>query len=77
MSYRVGVWTVKRKGKRGTTYAIRWVDPETGKTPSLSCGRDRKHAQEMARVKRAELRAGIRGDVHRLPSRRIVRADLG
>ncbi len=59
-------WIITRKGKRGTTYRIRWIDPTTGKTCSEACGRDRALARTRRDAKKAELREGLSG---RLPDK--------
>ncbi len=42
------VWILSRRGKNGTTYRIRWIDPKSGKSLSEACGRDKA----LARLKR-------------------------
>jgi len=63
-----GVWIVRAKGKRGTTYRIRWVDPQTGRGLSEACGDDFKLARTRRDQKRGELRDGITG---KLPSKTL------
>lgn len=77
MSCKADVWIVKRKGKRGTTYAVRWIDPATARWRSASCGRDRKHAENMRAIRKAELLAGIRGEIRRIPWAEFVVEHLG
>lgn len=55
------VWIVKRDGKRGGAYRIRWVDPLSGQTFSQSAGRDLALAREMRDAKKSELRDGLAG----------------
>lgn len=57
------VWITRRKGKRGVSYRLRWVNPRTGKWESLACGRDQKLAQQEKDRIRAELRDGLSGKV--------------
>ena len=66
-----GVWINKRKGKRGTSYRLRWIDPKTGKMESESCGRDLAFARLRRDQVKQELREGLAG---RLPDTSI--ADL-
>ena len=47
------------------TYAVRWVDPSTGRMRCEGCGTDRHLAKRMIERKKAELRAGILGDATR------------
>jgi len=65
------VWIVKRKGKRGTSYRLRWIDPKTGKMASEACGRDLAYARLRRDQVKQELRDGLSG---RLPETSI--ADL-
>ena len=65
------VWVAKRKGKRGTSYRLRWIDPKTGKMASESAGRDLAYARERRDQLKQELRDGLAG---RLPDTSI--ADL-
>lgn len=53
------VWLSARKGVRGKTYAIRWVDPISGKTKSQTCGADKALARRMQQEKCIELRRGV------------------
>ena len=55
------VWIVRRKGKRGTTYRLRWINAKTGKWESLACGRDKALAREQRECIRQELREGMSG----------------
>ena len=64
---RLSVWLVTRKRKRGMTYAVRWVDPATGRMRCEGCGRDRHLAKRLVERKRAELRGGLMGDPIRAP----------
>ena len=76
MSCRAEVWLTKRRAKHGTTYAVRWIETETGKWRSTSCGPDRKHARAVARQKRHELEAGIRGETKRIGWTEFVAEDV-
>jgi len=58
------VWVVRRKGKRGTAYRLRWLDPRTGRWASEACGRDLAYARVRRDQVRQELRDGLAG---RLP----------
>lgn len=53
------VWLVSRKGKKGTTWSIRWIDPTSGTTKSETCGRDKAVARDRQGKRRDELRRGI------------------
>jgi len=63
------VWINKRKGKRGTSYRLRWIDPKTGKMRSESCGRDLAYARERRDQVKQEIRHGLAG---RLPDTSIA-----
>lgn len=56
------VWIIKRRRKRGVRYAVRWVDPSTGRMRCETCGTDQKLAKDFANRKRDELRRGINND---------------
>jgi len=49
---------LKRKGKKGVSYSIQWVDPRTGRRKTETVGRDRSLAQRMAADRRQELLEG-------------------
>ena len=53
------VWVVCRKGAKGRTWSIRWIDPISGRTMSRASGGDKAAAREMRNVKRDELRRGV------------------
>ena len=55
------VWMTKRKGKRGVSYRLRWVNPRTGKWESEACGRDLAYARVRREQIRQELREGLSG----------------
>lgn len=55
------VWIEKRRGKRGTSYRLRWVDPRTGKWESEAVGRDLAFARERRDQIRQALRDGFGG----------------
>lgn len=55
------VWMIKRAGKNGTTYRLRWMDPGTGKWCSETCGRDQAHARARRDQIRGLLRDGLAG----------------
>ena len=57
------VWILSRRGTRGTSYRIRWVDPISGKTQARACGRDRALARIERDAKKAELRDGLSGQL--------------
>lgn len=56
------VWIEARKGRRGTVYRLRWINPATGKRRCESCGRDKQLAQRLASRKREEMRCGVLND---------------
>jgi integrase len=56
-----GVWIVRRSGKRGTSYRLRWVDPRTGRWESEAAGRDLAYARVRRDQIRQELRDGLTG----------------
>jgi len=58
------VWLRKRKGKKGTTYGLRWLDPLTGQGRSEACGADLAYARERRQQIREKIRDGLAG---RLP----------
>ena len=58
------VWIVRRKGKRGMSYRLRWIDPRTGRWASEAAGRDLAYARQRRDQIRQELRDGLAG---RLP----------
>ena len=70
------VWLARRKGKRRTTYAVRWIDPETGKVRCKSCGSDRAAAEAFRVDKRRDLRAGIRGEIRPVTWAEFVTEDV-
>lgn len=55
------VWLRRRQTTTGTTWAIRWIDPDTGAERSLTAGTDRDVARELAARKRQELKAARTG----------------
>jgi integrase len=55
------VWIQKKRLKKGTSYAIRWVDPVTGKQRQQSCGRDQAYARSIRAQKERDLREGLSG----------------
>jgi len=59
---KVNVWLVTRKRKRGKTYAIRWIDPATGRMRCEGVGSDHHLAKRLLERKRAELRTGQSND---------------
>lgn len=58
------VWIVRRQGKKGTSYRLRWIDHRTGAWDSEPCGRDLAYARARRDQKRQEIRDGLSG---RLP----------
>lgn len=62
------VWIEKRKGKRGVSYRVRWVDPKTGNRCSEACGRD----LVLARALRTQIQDRLRDEILvRLPDKTI------
>lgn len=61
------VWIFKRKGKRGTTYRLRWISPRTGSWESEACGRDMAFARLRREQIRQELREGLSGKTPHTP----------
>ncbi|MCH8853726.1 MAG: tyrosine-type recombinase/integrase, partial [Planctomycetes bacterium] len=57
------VWILSRRGTKGVSYRIRWVDPTTGQTQAKACGRDKALARIERDAKRAELREGLSGQL--------------
>ncbi|OQB85186.1 MAG: site-specific tyrosine recombinase XerC [Planctomycetes bacterium ADurb.Bin126] len=55
------VWIVPYRGKRGTTYRLRWINPRTGEWEAEACGRDLAYARERRDQVRQELRDGLTG----------------
>lgn len=76
MALKADVWLAKRKGKRGTTYSVRWIDPDTGKNRCRSCGTDRAAAQSFRADKRRDLRNGINGDIRSIGWAEFVAEDV-
>jgi len=60
---KVKVWLLKRKGKRGVTYAIQWVDAGTGKRFTRAVGPDRAYARQKQAEKRKELLKGLHTEI--------------
>ena len=58
------VWITRYKGKRGTTYSLRWIDPRTGRWQREPCGRDLAYTRTRRDEIKQELRDGLAG---RLP----------
>ena len=56
-------WIITRHGKRGRSYAIRWIDPDSGKAVQEACGRDKAYARQQRDAKGAELRNRLSGVV--------------
>ena len=55
------VWIQRRKGKRGVSYRLRWINPRTGKWESEACGRDLAYARLRREQVRLEIREGLGG----------------
>ena len=62
------VWIRKYRGKRGTTYRLRWIDPMTGEERTETAGRDLALARQRRTERIAELRDGLSG---RLPDKTL------
>ena len=56
---KVQVWLVKRKLKKGRSWAIQWVDPATGRRHTESVGRDKAYATQKAAERRREIQDGV------------------
>ncbi len=54
-------WICRHKGKTGTTYRVRWVDPRSGRWRSRTAGRDYVAARLLRGQVRADLRDGLAG----------------
>jgi len=63
------VWITKRKGKKGTSYVVRWMEPGTGRNPGKTFGR-REDAEDF----KAKLRREIVTHAYHAPVR-ITYAD--
>lgn len=61
------IWLRKRKGKRGVTYGLRWIDPFTGQGRSEACGSDLAYARERRQQIRQGLRDGLAGSLPEVP----------
>ncbi|MDP6547090.1 MAG: hypothetical protein QGH60_24200, partial [Phycisphaerae bacterium] len=57
------VWIEPRKGKRGKTWRVRWIDPESGKRRSEACGSDYAFARERRTQIRQRLRDKLLGKI--------------
>jgi integrase len=55
------VWIRKRKGKRGITYGLRWIDPKTGQGYSEACGTSHAYARDRRQQIKEALRDGLSG----------------
>jgi hypothetical protein len=55
------VWIISRKGKRGQSYRLRWIDARSGQWQSEACGRDLAYARVRRDQLRQELRDGLAG----------------
>lgn len=60
---KVKVYVVKRKLKRGYSYAVRWTDPRTGKRRTESAGKDKVYANTIAAERRRLLCNGLYRDI--------------
>lgn len=76
MNTRPDVWLVRRKGKRSTTYSLRWKDQRTGRCRSKTCGTDKALARRLQGQKREELAKGIAGDAIDVPWGEFVEQEL-
>jgi integrase len=56
------VWIRKRKGKRGITYGLRWIDPN-GQNRSEACGTSLAYTRDRKQQIRQELREGLSGRI--------------
>ena len=74
---RTDVWLVTRERKRGKTYAVRWIDPWTGRMCCVGFGKDKVLAKRMLEDRRHDIRAGISGDVVRAGYDDFVASVLG
>ena len=68
-------WLVRRLGRRGPTYSIRWTD-RMGKCRSRSLGADKALARRMLAQKREELARGIAGDAIDMPWDQFTKEEL-
>jgi len=72
MAVRADVWITKYKGKRGTTYNVRWHDPIERTAAGMavmrseSCGPDRKAAEAFRAVVYSDLMNGTFRSVRRI-----------
>ena len=66
MSDESRVWIMKRKTKRGATYHLRWICPQSHKWKARKAGTDKKHAERQAAVLEEELRCGPYRDIRRI-----------
>lgn len=58
----MSVWIVKRKRLKERTYAVRWIDPATGRMRCQTAGTDAKIAKAIAAQKKDEIRRGVLND---------------
>ena len=56
---KANVWVRKRQVKRGTTYAVQWQEPRTGKVKTESTGKDKTYAKHRAAEIRKEIMSGV------------------
>lgn len=66
------VWIHKRKGKRGVSYRLRWINPRTGNWESEACGRDMAYARQRREQVRHELREGLSGKLPHTTVRQLL-----
>lgn len=55
------MWIARRRGKRGISYRLRWLNPRSGQWQSEACGRDLAYARLRREEIRQELRNGFSG----------------
>lgn len=66
MSDESRVWIRKRKTKRGATYHLRWICPQSHAWKNRKTGTDKKHAERQAAVLEQELQRGTYQDIRRI-----------
>jgi len=62
------VWIESYKGRRGKSYRLRWIDPQTDQRQAEPCGRDYALARDKRIDKKVELRDGLSA---RLPDKAL------
>ena len=66
MASEIRVWVRKRKGKKGTTFHLRWIEPGSGRWRNRKVGSDSRLAEREATRLEDELLRGTYVDLKRV-----------